>query len=911
MAAVGVFNRARYIGLCAFVVLASFSIVAVAADIVRAITDPTLVGGSAVTGYSASPAPITDLQVSGTGNPTVPVKLLVTNGSLSMSTTTGLTFTGPSTGSTLQFSGTLANVNTALATLSYTRTGTGTDTLEASLVNAGEVFLPSSGHLYEYVSYTGTWGDAKTNAESRTKYSAVGYLTTITSQAENDFVSARLLNAGWMGASDSVSEGAWRWVTGPENGTQFWSGGIAGATTGGNYANWSTNEPNDSGANEDCAQFLTGGTGKWNDLPCTGTTLPGYVVEYGSDSSPIDIASKNVAITTLAANLYPNVPSSLGPTNYINASWHSSSAPTFSFSLSDPDVGNTVKYQLQVDDTMNFSSPVIDYTSALSAQGAKIFTVGQAAGSGSYAVGSSGQTLPDRQYYWRVKTIDNVAAASSYVAANSGNIAFRIDTGAPNTPPTPSTTALTSDTTPTWSWGAIDDQMSGFGTLQLEWSEDPTFATDVTTDQTDWPAFDSFTHTTLLSDGVWYFRTKATDAAGNVSGYSENGSVTIDTTDPVAPGTPITTSPSATNKPTWTWAASTDDGGGMSVTQPYTFDFTQNPSFTSYTSYNSLPTNSFTHTVALADGTWYARVIAFDKLSHSSVSQSLGSVVVDTTSPSTPQALTSGSPPASHTPTLSWAPSTDAGTGLANPAYTLEWSLSADFSSGVGSVTTNDTSLTLSPELGDGTWYFRVKATDISGNDTVFSTVFSKTILTPVLRSNIVRSVDMAQDTTAQQDDATADAAPADEGADIVLNEFASYADGNGKQLSLRVGQVIYFYMGEERHSITVKEIGSDYVIVTIASSPTDVRVALGRDTDQDVDKDGVDDMNIALASLDGQSAAMVFTQLFAKPAVATARMMPSQTDMFNWWVICGVAGGIVISILAVVARRHRNNQNK
>lgn len=272
--------------------------------------DPELVGGSPVTATNGVAAPIIDLQLSGTGNPTVPVKLRVTSGTLSMSTTTGLTFTGSSTGSTLQFSGTMSNINAALATLTYTRSGTGSDTLEASLVNPGEVFFEDTGHLYEYVSYTATWNNANTNAQTRTKYGATGYLTTITSQAENDFVAARLLNAGWMGASDIAFEGDWKWVTGPENGTSFWSGASGGSSVSGRYANWGTGEPNNSG-DEDCGQFLAGGSGKWNDLPCNTTTLPGYVVEYGSPGSPIDVSSKNITITTVNA---PTV-STLSPTD--------------------------------------------------------------------------------------------------------------------------------------------------------------------------------------------------------------------------------------------------------------------------------------------------------------------------------------------------------------------------------------------------------------------------------------------------------------------------------------------------------------------------------------------------------------------------------------------------------------------
>src|SRR6185369_14786966 len=99
---------------------------------------------------------------------------------------------------------------------------------------------------------------------------------------------------------------------------------------------------------------------------------------------------------------------------------------------SDPDVSDTVRYQIQIDDTSNFSSPVVDYTSALAAQGSATFTVGQAAGSGTYTVGSSGQTLADLAgYYWRVRTTDNGGATSSYSTANSGAIAFKVDATTP------------------------------------------------------------------------------------------------------------------------------------------------------------------------------------------------------------------------------------------------------------------------------------------------------------------------------------------------------------------------------------------------------------------------------------------------------------------------------------------------
>jgi peptidoglycan hydrolase-like protein with peptidoglycan-binding domain len=87
-------------------------------------------------------------------------------------------------------------------------------------------------------------------------------------------------------------------VTGPENGTQFWSGDDSGSAFSGNYANWATGEPNDAGG-EDCAQFLSGGTGEWNDLPCSGVDLPGYVVEFGAAGDMPTVIAHEIALATV------------------------------------------------------------------------------------------------------------------------------------------------------------------------------------------------------------------------------------------------------------------------------------------------------------------------------------------------------------------------------------------------------------------------------------------------------------------------------------------------------------------------------------------------------------------------------------------------------------------------------------
>ena len=267
---------------------------------------PSIVTGGAISGPSSGPIPISGVSVSGTGSTNVPVKLRVANGVLAMSTTAGLTFTSATSAAELDFSGTIDDVNTALGTLAYTATAPGSDTLEITLIGPDQVYYPANGHVYEYVSVGGAgldWQDANTAAAARSDGGYPGYLATMTSQGENDYISARLADAGWMGANDLVTKHTWQWSDGPEAGENFYQGlGYSGgAALNGAFTDWNSGEPNDAGGNEDCGQFLSGSSGEWNDLPCTGTTLPGYVVEYGAPGSVPSVASATVAISAVAA----------------------------------------------------------------------------------------------------------------------------------------------------------------------------------------------------------------------------------------------------------------------------------------------------------------------------------------------------------------------------------------------------------------------------------------------------------------------------------------------------------------------------------------------------------------------------------------------------------------------------------
>ncbi len=293
------------------------------------------------------------------------------------------------------------------------------------------------------------------------------------------------------------------------------------------------------------------------------------------------------------------------------------------------------------------------------------------------------------------------------------------DTTAPTVPGSPSSTTPTTDTTPTWTWSASMDSGTGLASpaYTVEWATDTGFTTDFSSTTA---STNTFTHSSTLANGTWYFRVKASDIRSNVSTYSTTGSVIVDTTVPTVPGLPSTTNPTSDNTPTWSWDASTDTGSGL-ATPAYTVEWATDTGFTTDFNSTTSSTNTFTHVSTLADGTWYVRVKASDILSNTSSYSATGSVLIDVTAPSVPGLPSTTTPTSDNTPSWVWTASSDAGSGLATPAYTVEWATNTGFTTNFNSSTSNTNTFTHSSSLADGTWYVRVKASDILSNTSSYS----------------------------------------------------------------------------------------------------------------------------------------------------------------------------------------------
>ncbi len=139
-------------------------------------------------------------------------------------------------------------------------------------------------HWYDFVTPAAglTWTSSRSAALASTHMGLSGYLATVTSAAENSFITSMVSGStGYLGGTDNdtdSSEGAWIWADGPEAGMQFWAGGVGGSAFGGRYNNWNGGEPNNLG-NEDYLHTNFNGPGGWNDIANSGLTV-GYFIEY-------------------------------------------------------------------------------------------------------------------------------------------------------------------------------------------------------------------------------------------------------------------------------------------------------------------------------------------------------------------------------------------------------------------------------------------------------------------------------------------------------------------------------------------------------------------------------------------------------------------------------------------------------
>ncbi|MBD1194943.1 PA14 domain-containing protein [Vulcanococcus sp. Clear-D1] len=157
-----------------------------------------------------------------------------------------------------------------------------------------------NGHYYAFTQETAKWHDGRDRSQAQVLNGLNGYLATITSSGENDFIKQysfggrAIPGTGFIAGTDDnaqgTSESNWIWKApgSAEDGVRFRSG-----STNTGYANWNGGEPN----NKDNEDFMViYNTGYWNDDDPDNNSGGGYVTEWGK--SGVEFTAGFTALNT-------------------------------------------------------------------------------------------------------------------------------------------------------------------------------------------------------------------------------------------------------------------------------------------------------------------------------------------------------------------------------------------------------------------------------------------------------------------------------------------------------------------------------------------------------------------------------------------------------------------------------------
>jgi len=162
----------------------------------------------------------------------------------------------------------------------------------ASFSTQAATLNPANGHYYDLVEFNDSfrldWNQAKTYAETSTFNGSAGYLATLTSVAEDDFVWNLGAQDYFLGGYDTSTQdsngnwthSAWQWVTGEIFAFDKWLPGEPN-----HWQDGSNLTPN----NEDYLMYW-GAVRGWNDTNLDSSFVQGSAIKYSTKGFVVEYA---------------------------------------------------------------------------------------------------------------------------------------------------------------------------------------------------------------------------------------------------------------------------------------------------------------------------------------------------------------------------------------------------------------------------------------------------------------------------------------------------------------------------------------------------------------------------------------------------------------------------------------------
>ncbi len=318
-------------------------------------------------------------------------------------------------------------------------------------------------------------------------------------------------------------------------------------------------------------------------------------------------------------------------------------------------------------------------------------------------------------YFYRVQSRDSFSFASAFSSTERS----RQDSAPPPVPTLAGEPTFTQGSTNRLSWSGVTDSGSGGVTYWVESSRQSTFV--VIDDSSGWVAATSHTFT-RLDDGVtYYYRVRASDALGQVSGNSATRSSTQDASPPPVPAMlPLSTIRPGTAMAVG-WGAVTDaTSGGVR----YYAQYSATPTFSTVLGNSGWIAGRSWVVFGLTNGaTYYFQVKARDALSQESSFSQFVWTTMDSAPPSAPSMVAEPTFTPGNWNEVSWSTSTDAGIG--GVRYDVQRATNPSFSGATTVFSLFQTSYTATGLSDATTYYYRVRARDAYGYSTSFSSAVS------------------------------------------------------------------------------------------------------------------------------------------------------------------------------------------